>query len=594
MKNLIYLIVSKLALGLIVPGCLPVVPPSEQSESVTLPTRNPDINVPGDHATIQAAINAATDGETIIVAAGTYTEQVNIEKSLTIVGTGQNNTHIVSPDPGTMIIYDAFCSKAGSNKRYLGHRGANIPVVRIAASDVTFEGFHVDLDDQKFYDVQGSFGTFYSKGVGILVDHVETTLSIPDEFTGITIQDNKIDGLLWDDYGDGIKVMAQATVNINYNTIYGYGESAISAQGMDSPRAEYYPTVTANNNILYGGSNERSGNHYFFGIGFWSGATGSADDNTIYNAPNDNGYALNSWTPNPVSFTNNIITTDGGSVGGYGAQLYESSELIFSGNDVQSQGLAGALWGGGGDGVTITITNNNITNCIDGFIGDGLTAGTVTIHCNNFEGIADSHYALDMAGHGVSIWGSADPCTITADATCNWWGDVTGPYNASTNSSGLGGAVSANVDYVPWSFTPDPCEAKTMGFWKNHEESVDVLLGEGIAIGDFTVEDFNDAWEVFKNAKNKNANTMLAAKLLAAKLNVAHLIHLDIHDCTNVEEYIDAANDFLSTHNYNGPDSPGEIEEKDDKKLANCIKDQLELFNTGGCPDEDECPIPNG
>ncbi len=403
-----------------------------------------------EYTSIQDAIDAATSGDTINVAVGTYEEQISIEESLTITGAGQDNTHIVSPDPADMEIYDYFGSKAGSNQRYIVHRGTNIPVVRIAASDVTFEGFHVDLSNQVFFDVLGTGSDpTYSKGVGILVDHVETDPEIPDHFTGITIQDNMVDGLLWDDYSDCIKVLASAIVNINNNTLYGYGESAISAQGMDTPRAAFYPTVTANDNTMYGGSNTREGNHYFFGVGYWSGATGSADGNTIYNAPNDNGYALNSWTPNPVSFTNNIIRTDGGAVGGYGAQLYESSNLIFSGNNIQDQGLAGAIWKGGGTGITITITNNEIINCIDGFIGDGLTAGSVTLHYNNFEGIFD-HFAFDMTGNDDSIWGSADPSTITADAEKNYWGDATGPEHATTNTSGLGGEVSDNVDYSPW------------------------------------------------------------------------------------------------------------------------------------------------
>jgi len=410
----------------------------------------------GPFPSIQSAVDAASPGDAINVAAGMYTEQIDIEKSITITGAGQDSTHILSPDPTTMTIWDYFGSK-GSNVRYIGHRGANIPVVRIAASDVTFEGFHVDLNNQAFFDVLGTgSNSTYSKGVGILVDHVETTPGTPDVFTGITIQNNKIDGLLWDDYGDCIKVLASATVNISNNILYCYGESAISAQGVDAPlRAKYYPTVTANNNIIYGGTNDRPDYHYFFGVGYWSGATGSADGNIIYNAPNDNGYALNSWTPNPVSFTNNTITTDGGTVGGLGSQLYESFNLQVVGNTFTNQGLAGAIWL---NNPTVTITENTIANCIDGFIGDGLTAGSVTLHYNNFYGIASGHYALDMAGNGVSIWGAADSCTITADATHNWWGDASGPYDNKTlpgipdynNPEGLGDTVSSYVNYIPW------------------------------------------------------------------------------------------------------------------------------------------------
>lgn len=53
------------------------------------------INVPADYATIQAAINAAADGDTIMIAAGTYHQGLNISsKHLTLQGAGKTTTFL--------------------------------------------------------------------------------------------------------------------------------------------------------------------------------------------------------------------------------------------------------------------------------------------------------------------------------------------------------------------------------------------------------------------------------------------------------------------------------------------------------------------
>ncbi|MBU1261526.1 hypothetical protein KKG61_09670 [bacterium] len=47
-----------------------------------------DIYVPDDYATIQEAVNAANDGDTIYVSAGIYNEAVYVNKGIALVGVG--------------------------------------------------------------------------------------------------------------------------------------------------------------------------------------------------------------------------------------------------------------------------------------------------------------------------------------------------------------------------------------------------------------------------------------------------------------------------------------------------------------------------
>jgi hypothetical protein len=69
--------------------------------SIHLQTSNaaPLITVPTDYPIIQSAIDAASPGDTIKVLPGTYTEQLTISKSLTLVGSGAESTIIKAP-PG--------------------------------------------------------------------------------------------------------------------------------------------------------------------------------------------------------------------------------------------------------------------------------------------------------------------------------------------------------------------------------------------------------------------------------------------------------------------------------------------------------------
>jgi hypothetical protein len=93
------------------------------------------INVPADFGTIQQAINTASAGDTIEIAAGTYNENITINKQLTIQGAG---TSTIIQATGNVVTIAATGS--GSTLRDLqiqnGSRGINI---QGGANNITIE-----------------------------------------------------------------------------------------------------------------------------------------------------------------------------------------------------------------------------------------------------------------------------------------------------------------------------------------------------------------------------------------------------------------------------------------------------------------------
>jgi pectin methylesterase-like acyl-CoA thioesterase len=61
------------------------------------------IHVPGDFGTIASAIDTAGTGDTIVVAPGTYREDIEIKKGMNLQGAGTDMTTLI----GAIIVEDA-------------------------------------------------------------------------------------------------------------------------------------------------------------------------------------------------------------------------------------------------------------------------------------------------------------------------------------------------------------------------------------------------------------------------------------------------------------------------------------------------------
>lgn len=113
------------------------------------------------------------------------------------------------------------------------------------------------------------------------------------------------------------------------------------------------------------------------------------------------------------------------------------------------------------DGSNITIENNEVHGCNHATSGVGISSGgeTITIRYNevsaNIRGISIRSGATGVVVNDNNIssnteYGLKNSAIETVNATNNWWGHVSGPYDPVGNANGLGDKVSTNVVYDPW------------------------------------------------------------------------------------------------------------------------------------------------
>jgi titin len=418
-------------------------------------------------ATVNAALTQVSAGGTIVVAAGTYTEQLVVNKAVTITGAGQATTIIQGPST----LADSSCIPLTSGQP----TRAVVTLCGSSGSTVVMNGLTIS---------GGAAGADASSSCNPLITGVwvsdNDTLNISQ--STVTNVYNSAGPSTWGcQQGIGIRAGSNflglvGHLIADHLTVLRYQKGGINVDGPGSSATITNSTVQGDQ--LAGLSPTIAMN----GIQIGRGASGSISGTAVSGNECDHpscgadpltqtqsvGILLFDFTTSPVanvSATGNNVT--GNDIGIYTSQLQGLATL--SGNTVNANRYEGVLLDEG----TALVTNNAITNngsvpfgagvfAVQGSSSAGDTTATLTGNTisGNPQGVEISDVAVDAftthfqihrnALTGNPTFGVDNLAASVADATCNWWGAANGPGPVGLGS---GDKVSTAVTFAGWLLT---------------------------------------------------------------------------------------------------------------------------------------------
>ncbi len=363
---------------------------ADGSESqVSLPP--PAIYVPDDYSTIQAAVNAASPGDTIIVRDGTYNGNVKVDKRLTLR------------------------SENGSDKTIVQAANSEDHIFKVTADRVNISGFTVRgaSDDTGIYiycanNCVISNNTCSNNEYGIKLDG-----STNNSISGNTVCNNDRDGIdLWDSSNNTI-----TGNNVSNNNDYGirlyYSSNNIITGNNASNNNDdgICLSYSYNNSIVKNTCTKND-----IGIFLWGSSNNYVTSNNCSVNRNEGLYLKHKSTKNSILDNTCLNNKEGIALesSAYNSISYNTCShnkngiLIFEAST--NNCISNNNCSNNGEGIFIWLSNNNL------------------IYCNNF---INNYYNVDSGG-STNVWNSTEEITYTHNGSTyksylgNYWDDYEG------------------------------------------------------------------------------------------------------------------------------------------------------------------------
>jgi hypothetical protein len=299
--------------------------------------------------TIQDAVNAATAGDTIRVAGGTFSELVTVNKQLFILG--------------NQVGLDARTRTGVPESTATGASGST--AFHVTADDVTIDGFTVQGQTNV-----NQFGAGIVLGAGTEGSEVRNNI----------IQDNVVGIFLANDSASNQTVIERNLIRDNDNTGSANGTGIYSDQFVSGP------TLT---NVLIQ-DNRFAGNNFTFGLNLQN-----ATSSTVTNNAFETGNAARLANVDDSSFTNNAF----------------SGELVSPPSGFQITGLNITSANGSGSN-NVTVSGNTFTNRRASAVSVSGVSGNLTL-TNNTVTQDVSVFAVNTLRAMISLTGLAGTNNVT-------------------------------------------------------------------------------------------------------------------------------------------------------------------------------------
>ena len=395
---------------------------------------------PACYTTIGAAVAAATPGDTINVAHGTYKEQVTLSNSISLVGENRNNTTIDATGlvNGIYINGTASAPNAGvtdvtvtgftiENAQTEGILVANASNVTISNNDVTNNDLSLiaavpSCTENYDFETNESFDC----GEGIHLTGVDHSI------VSGNISENNAGGILLSD-DTGATHDNLITGNVAKNNPYDCGITLASHPPATITNVTSGVSLGVFHNTITGNQSSGNGLAVFgagAGVGLFAGGPGNQTYgniviNNILTGNGLPGVAMHNHASAPggpaVNLNDNVIV--GNQIGGNHADTQDAATPGSTGINLYSVVP-----------VTGTVISQNAVLQEKIAIAVNIPA-PVELHLNN------------LLAHGIGVDNLG---TGAVNATENWWGCSGGPTAPGCSSAG------GSVIFTPWLTKPAP------------------------------------------------------------------------------------------------------------------------------------------